>query len=163
MNSFSHLLASKIRLGFLTAPKTVIDRLAKVRQRMDWQGDLVLEGAIARLLKEGMLLRHIQKVSKEYRQRRETTISYLSDLFPETLQVVNPHGGLSLWITVDQHVDMDRWCKRCAEKGVDFQHGRHFTLYSEPKSAFMLTFAAFNSEEMQRILNLMHNELRNSM
>jgi len=155
VNSLSHLLASSTRIGFVVAHRTVIDRLAKVRLRADWQGDQALECALAKFLKEGRILRHLQRVGRIYRRRREATIRQIRELFPTELSLLGPRGGFSLWIRTVPSVDLEAWRQNCGEAGVRFHTGRHYSIQGTPSPFLRLNAAAFRPEEMLTILNRM--------
>lgn len=159
LNSFTHILASGIHLGFLTGPKAVVDRLTKIRHRVDWQGDQILERAVAKLLEEGKILGHLLRTRSVYCERRDMVYQYLIDHFQPHFTVDMPQGGLSFWIKVNPSLDILRWCKKCGEKGVRILPGSAFTLDGTATPFFRLCFAAFNSTEMKEILECMRQML----
>ena len=77
VGTLSKILAPGLRLGFVAAHASVIERLARLRAVIDRQGDHVLETAIAELIEEGDVTRHARKMRAVYaeRSRRRCTAS----------------------------------------------------------------------------------------
>jgi GntR family transcriptional regulator / MocR family aminotransferase len=69
--TFTKLLASGVRLGYVAGPKPLIARMTALRALVDRQGDAVLEAAVAELLDDGELQGHVRKVRQEYLRRRD--------------------------------------------------------------------------------------------
>jgi hypothetical protein len=51
-----------LRLGFVVAPPDLIERLVAYRSYADLQGDPALECALAELLDDGLIQRHVRKM-----------------------------------------------------------------------------------------------------
>ena len=62
--SLSRLLAPGVRVSFLAVPSHLADPMARIRQRMDWQGDPMLEWALSELFLDGEIMRHLRKVRR---------------------------------------------------------------------------------------------------
>ena len=70
IGSMSKLLSPSLRLGYLAAPKSFIDRAAAEIMMIDRQGDPATELAVAELIDAGEIHRHTRKVMKLYGERR---------------------------------------------------------------------------------------------
>src|SRR5262249_19062584 len=69
VGSLSKTLAPGLRLGYVAAAPRVIDHLTKYRTLLDTQGDHVLESAVAELLEDGEVQRHVRRMQRIYRAR----------------------------------------------------------------------------------------------
>jgi GntR family transcriptional regulator / MocR family aminotransferase len=78
MGSLSKLLAPGLRLGWIVAPRDVIERLRDLRQRTDLGGSVTTQLTVAELISSGELDRHLRRVRREYRQRRERLAAALA-------------------------------------------------------------------------------------
>ncbi|WP_227871583.1 PLP-dependent aminotransferase family protein [Flavobacterium kingsejongi] len=71
IGSFSKLLDPALRIGFMVAPKNFIKQCTAFRKIIDVGGDGYMQNALAALIKEGELKRHLKKSKKCYHQRRD--------------------------------------------------------------------------------------------
>ena len=74
------------------APENFIDAVAHLRRSIDWQGDSMIEAAIAELCKNGTIGRHIKKVVKLYHERRDYFCTQLKDKMGDRLSFKVPNG-----------------------------------------------------------------------
>ncbi|MBI1751738.1 MAG: PLP-dependent aminotransferase family protein [Acidobacteria bacterium] len=157
--SFSRLLAPGIRLGLVSASPDAVDRMARIRRRADMQGDLALERAMAELVADGEIHRHIHRVRRVYQERRDFLIRQMELRFGSRFSLTVPTGGLSLWVRTDPSFDLPAWCERCAGARLQLQPGRDFMLDRSPRPAFRLGFGSYEPAEMEDILRRMEKAL----
>lgn len=155
LNSFSRLLAPGIGLGCIAAPRPAVERMARVLQAMALPRDMVLERAMADMLANGDIHRHIHRVRKVYRERRDFMLAGLRARFGSVFSCNVPSGGLSAWIRTDPSLDLEAWSRACAERAVRLSLGRFFSMNQEALPAFSLGFAALEPEEMAQTLDVM--------
>ena len=86
-----------VRVGFMVAPRNVIQAASRLRRMLDWQGDSMMEVAIAELYRNGTMVRHIRKVVSIYRERRDNFCGLLKSLAGNHVSFRVPDGGLSVW------------------------------------------------------------------
>ena len=151
LGSLGRLLAPELRLGFLVAPKNLVHRLARVRQRMEWQGDPVLECAVGNLFRDGIVERHLLRVRKIYQERRDRMLAHLQFHFSDRMTWKVPEAGLSVWVEGKPGFDLDDWIQRARNKGVWLEKGSHFTLNSRPLAGTRMGFGALDEAEMAAI------------
>jgi GntR family transcriptional regulator/MocR family aminotransferase len=157
MSSLSRLLAPGIRLGFLAAPQALVDRLARVRVRMDWQGDRVLEWSMGDLIRDGDLARHIRKVRRLYRERRDVLVEGLGRHLADCLEFQVPDGGLALWLRARRGFPFQPWLERCRNRGLLLHDGAHFRFSGAELDATRMGFAALEPAELDDALQRMRS------
>lgn len=148
MSSLSKLIAPGVRLGFLVAPKGLVDRLARLRVRMDWQGDRVLEWAIADLMRDGDLGRHLRKVRRTYEERRDKLSGLLRSRLGGALDFSVPAGGLALWLRGREGLDMEAWIQRCKVRSLVLSPGRQFDFAGRPLPFTRMGFASLDDAQI---------------
>jgi GntR family transcriptional regulator / MocR family aminotransferase len=155
IGTLSKILAPGLRLGFLVSPPPVVDALAAQRAGIDRQGDAALELAIAELLEDGEIERHIGRARRVYRARREVLIAELAAAFGNELNIRVPRGGLALWAAVDPKIDVDAWARRALSAGVWFPTGRSFHVRGAPVAGLRLGFAALEEHLLREAVRRM--------
>lgn len=148
LGSLSRILAPGIRLGFLVAPKAVASRLARLRKRMDWQGDRVLEWAVADLWRDGDLDRHLRRARKAYQERRDQLAAALRHHLGPAWRFRVPGDGLSLWLEPPAELDLEAFARRCRDLDVRFHPGSLFFLGAPRARGLRLGFAALTGPEL---------------
>jgi GntR family transcriptional regulator/MocR family aminotransferase len=148
VGTLAKILAPGLRLGFAVAPQPVVARMAAERELIDRQGDAVLECAVAELLEDGDLVRHVRRMRRVYHARRDAMCEAVEKHLAAALSFHRPAGGLALWANVAADIDVDRWQERAAEKGVYFQTGRHFTFDGSPAPNARLGYGMVDEREI---------------
>ncbi|MEJ7598052.1 MAG: PLP-dependent aminotransferase family protein [Kofleriaceae bacterium] len=149
VGTLSKVLAPGLRLGFVVAPRPLIDRLARERYLVDRQGDLALEVACAELLEDDEVGRHTRKMRRIYQSRRDALATALTRTFGDRLSFRVPSGGMALWSEVMPPLDPDRWVARGLQHGVAFQSGTVFSLSGQRIAAARFGFASCTEAEIQ--------------
>jgi GntR family transcriptional regulator/MocR family aminotransferase len=145
VGTLSKILAPGLRVGFLCAPPPVIAALAAERAVIDRHGDAALELALAELLDDGEIERHIGRARRVYRARRAALLEALAAL--PGLAVDPPRGGLAVWARAA--TDVDAWARRAVERGVWFPTGRSFHARGAAVAGVRLGFAAHDERTLR--------------
>jgi GntR family transcriptional regulator/MocR family aminotransferase len=90
VGSICKSVAPVYRVGYLVASKDFVDECAKLRRFIDRQGDAILELTFARFIKYGGLDRHIKKVLKIYKSRKEHFCSLLKNRVRKNIFLLKP-------------------------------------------------------------------------
>jgi GntR family transcriptional regulator/MocR family aminotransferase len=159
VGTLSKIFSPDLRLGFVVGPGPMISRMNTLRAAFDRHGDPVLERAIAELMEDGELQRHLNRMDKIYRSRRDALCAGLAEALPGTLGVERPSGGLAVWAEVDRAIDVDVWAARALERGVSFQPGRRFSFDGSAVSGLRLGFSNYPEPELLEVARRMRSAL----
>ncbi|HEY2409225.1 MAG TPA: PLP-dependent aminotransferase family protein [Polyangiaceae bacterium] len=141
-------LAPGLRLAFVVAPEPLLERMEYERLLADRQGDHVLECAVAELLEDGELQRHVRRVRRVYEQRRDAFCAALERELGGAISYRRPAGGLALWARAAPDLDVETWQARAAERGVHFQIGRQFSLTGRALPYARFGYALLDEREL---------------
>src|SRR5690606_8335190 len=100
IGTLSKVLAPGLRIGYVVAPRPLLERMAALRTIIDRQGDSASEAAVAELLEDGEVERHARRVRRIYGERREVLAHELTRQLGDHLSFELPKGGMALWIRV---------------------------------------------------------------
>jgi GntR family transcriptional regulator/MocR family aminotransferase len=160
VGTLSKVLAPALRLGFLVAPQPFLEQAASVRMAVDRQGDAALEAAVAELLEEGEVQRHVRKMRGAYQARRDALVEALRRELEGALEFKVPPGGMALWARCAPGVDAEAWAARALEAGAAFAPGSQFSFEGEALPAVRLGFAALREAELAEAVRRMARVIR---
>jgi 2-aminoadipate transaminase len=129
MSTFSKTLAPGMRLGWVVAPREVIQRLVQAKQGTDLHTSTFVQLIAAEAIEQGVMERNVRRVRDMYRSRRDVMLRALARAFPDPALGVTwtrPQGGLFLWVRLPEGMDSAELLKDAIEQCVAFVPGVAF-------------------------------------
>jgi 2-aminoadipate transaminase len=105
IGTFSKVLAPGLRVGYIVADSSLIEKLAIAKQPMDLHTSTWNQYLVYELLSSGFLPTHIGRLRAVYAERRDIMIAALTDRMPEGVRWTNPLGGMFLFATLPPEFD----------------------------------------------------------
>lgn len=96
VGTFSKILFPTLRLGYLVLPPRLVETCVAARRMSDRYGAPTPQSAMARFMAEGLLDRHIARMRKTYRHRRDALITALEEAFPGQVEILGRTTGLHI-------------------------------------------------------------------
>jgi GntR family transcriptional regulator / MocR family aminotransferase len=155
IGTLSKVLAPGLRLGYISAPPALLHSIAAIRSLLDIQGDMPTEAAVASLIEDGELQRHIARVRRIYANRREVLATCLRRTFGDEIDFTVAPGGMALWVRLPTSVDIDAWAQRSVERGVSWYPGRRYAFNGHSKPFARFSFAWLNERELPEAIKRM--------
>lgn len=150
IGSFSKILDPSLRIGFMVAPKDFVAQCTALRKIIDVGGDGYMQNALAMLIKEGELKRHLNKAKKIYHQRRDFLDELLRNRLSGHVTYSLPSGGMAVWIMLQKDFSVD-----------DLQQtGKLKIIRTDSElNAFRFGFASMDEQELEAAVNLLASRL----
>jgi GntR family transcriptional regulator/MocR family aminotransferase len=131
MNTFSKTLAPSIRISYMVLPPALMDQF---REKLGFYSCTVPsfeQYTLARFLSGGWFEKHINRMRKFYRTRRNRVIELLENSpFAEKITILEQDAGLHFLLRVDSPRSGPELAALCAEAGIrvrcleDYYEGR---------------------------------------
>jgi GntR family transcriptional regulator/MocR family aminotransferase len=148
IGSMSKLLTPSLRVGYMHASTSVIERAAAEVMVIDRQGDPATEAAVAELMETGAIKRHTRHVLKHYAERRACLANLLESRFRDDVEFTLSAGGLAIWVSFKDTIDVARLAQAGRLRKVGLTPGSAFSMANEVIQGARLGFGSLNASEI---------------
>jgi len=168
-DSFSKILSSGIRLGFVTGPKPIVDRVMLHMQVSVLHASSLSQVLVSNLLEqwgEEGFRNHIKKVENFYMERRNELIKAADKHLKGLCEYSVPLGGMFLWMKVPEITSTwDMIMERGLAQNIMLMPGKAFQAETDKPSQYLR--AAFSvapiknfDPAMERLAQLIRTEIK---
>ncbi|HKU81483.1 MAG TPA: PLP-dependent aminotransferase family protein [Candidatus Tumulicola sp.] len=147
LSTFSKTIAPSLRVGWLAAPRTVLERLLLRKQAYDMATSLYVQAAVADYL-EGGYDAHVAQLRAELQRRRALADDAIARHWPKSLRVSRPSGGFYLWATTPRDVRARTLLDASERLGASFMFGEAFFANSGGDHHLRLALTAVSRDDI---------------
>ncbi|MEV0380736.1 PLP-dependent aminotransferase family protein [Nonomuraea sp. NPDC050643] len=115
--SVSKALAPGLRLGWVAAPAELAEAIRRARGELDLGSPVIDQYALAHFLRTGGYDRHLRRMRREYRRRRDALVRALAEELPE-VRVKGIDAGLHVYLELPGDWDELRTVRAAQELGL---------------------------------------------
>ena len=158
MNSFSKSLAPSIRVGFMVLPEHL---MALYREKLGFYSCTVPsfeQYTLARFLSEGHFEKHINRMRKFYRTRRDRVAAALESCPCSTrMTILEEDAGLHFLVKVDTVLSDDDLTARFHAAGIHIRplsHYYHGAVPDYARSTLLVNYSGLDENELWRLKNV---------
>ncbi len=153
IGSVCKTVAPVYRVGYLIASKVFVDECAKLRRFIDRQGDAILELTFSNFIKGGDLDRHIKKVVKIYKARRDLFCKLLKEELSDYLSFEIPKGGMALWVTLNKNYSWNTVTEIAKQQKLIISEWQRYDVANIKHNAIRMGFSCYNDIEAREFVN----------
>ena len=125
VGTFSKVVFPGLRLGWIAAPKAVVDDLTEIHRVTCLAGNTLTQAAVARFVADGAYDQYLRRVHRSFRGRMQTLLKGLDAYMPEGCRWTRPEGGYTVWLTLPEDGrSEEEVVERCREEGVWVSPGK---------------------------------------
>jgi 2-aminoadipate transaminase len=107
INTFSKIFNPGVRIGWITAPRELIETLALAKQGQDQCATTIGQYAALAFASKGLIERQTSIAIETYGRKKDTMLAALDNFFPESAHWTKPQGGFYTWVTFPKEVDTE--------------------------------------------------------
>ena len=159
--SYSKVLSAGMRIGFICAPKPVIQKLIIAKQGGDCHTNIFFQMVCDEFFRHYDVPAHIEKIRGIYRDKCDFMLNCLENSLDERITWTHPDGGLFLWCSLPDGCDSLDFANLAAKKGVAFVPGCSFMVNdSDPCPAFRLNYSTPSKENIAKGIQILAESVR---
>lgn len=140
MGSFSKILTPGIRLGYVVAPRPLIQKLEQAKQATDLHTAQLTQMVVYEAIKDGFLDGHIPTIRQLYADQCGAMLEALHTFFPSGVTWTKPDGGMFIWVTLPSHIDSKQLLDEAIAQNVAFVPGAPFYANTPAHNTLRLSF-----------------------
>jgi len=166
MNTFSKTLAPSIRISYMILPEML---MKKFHRELGFYGCTVPsfeQCTLARFLSEGHFEKHINRMRKFYRSRRNRVIDGIkSSSFAHHVSILEADSGLHFLLRVDTHRTDKEITDLCTHAGIRIQSLSSFYWKGIPDWAehcFVVNYSGLNEDNLAVAMEVLAKDLANN-
>ena len=156
MNTFSKTLAPSIRISYMVLPTEMMEAF---REKLGFYSCTVSsfeQYTLARFLDSGHFEKHINRMRKFYRTRRNRVLEILDrSPYADRMTIREEDAGLHFLVTVDTELTDEALVSRCAEAGIRVRALSHYYHTAVPESGrhtLVVNYASVREEQLEAAL-----------
>jgi len=149
LGTFSKALFSGLRIGWITADRELVDRLAAVKRFSDLGLSPLVQMAIERFCRQGLYDLHLKRIHRAYRRRLSVMLEELERRMPRAVSWTRPAGGYTLWVTLPRKIGAAALAAHLAGHGVAAVAGSEFFPGGHPSKHLRLCIARLDENEIR--------------
>ncbi|MCE5169927.1 PLP-dependent aminotransferase family protein [Paenibacillus profundus] len=147
IGTMSKVAASGLRIGWLVAPQSIVDRLSDARQQMDYGHSIVPQKIAAHFIDSDYFWKHVDKVRDVLQLKRDLMVRALHRELPGAVDFHLPQGGFHLWMKLNSPVSEAKLRDEAMKRGVAFVPG---CVFGSATGYARMNFARPYAEDIER-------------
>lgn len=149
--SFSKVLSPGIRVGFLSLPKEICAKVVVAKQVNDVHTNILAQMIAYNFVTKYDFSAHLKRLRALYRRKCSYMLEQMDKYFDPRVTFTRPQGGLFLWATLPEEVDMMQFTRDAVAKKVAVVPGSAFLPHEETmiSHSFRLNFSMPSEEQIE--------------
>ncbi len=159
--SYSKVLSSGMRLGFLCAPAEVMSKIVVAKQVEDVHTNILSQMICESFVTSDQYLPHLEKIRALYRRKCALMLDAMDKNFPDDVKYTRPEGGLFLWCTLPSGFVLDEFVQTALKNEVAVVPGTAFNCDTTAASdSFRLNYSTPSDEQITRGIEILGRLLK---
>lgn len=154
--SYSKTLSAGMRVGYLYAEKKIMESLRKIKNNSEGQIAYLNQMVISKTLEKIDYEKHIAMISSLYQKKCTIMIEALHKYVSDKIKILEPEGGMFLWITFPEGTDLEKVTNMALERGIGIVPGSAFAAnQKKPGTSFRLNYTFVSEEKIEQGIKIL--------
>jgi GntR family transcriptional regulator / MocR family aminotransferase len=159
VGTFSKVLTPQLRLGYVVCGGELRDRLLAMKAQGADHIPVAVQEAVAKLLADGELDRHIRRMRREYARRREVLVRELEPLH-ELGSLRGLEAGLQVWLELSPEVTPGDVVARAGQLGVSLMSLDACYLGPPTRHGLVLGYANLRVDQLAHAAEILRSAIQ---
>ena len=149
VGSFSKIISPGLRVGYLIANSAIMAKLVVAKQCSDVHTAILNQMICERFLVSCNMNAHLANLQRIYKAKSSLLLKSMEESVGDKLSCNPPEGGLFIWYTLPDGVDMPAFCGAAAQAGVAVVPGSAFLVHlGGPCQSFRVNFSTPTNKQL---------------
>ncbi|MBQ6569700.1 MAG: PLP-dependent aminotransferase family protein [Clostridia bacterium] len=159
--TYSKVISPGMRVGYAIAPAPIIAKMTVCKQVADVHTNIYAQMLVDRFMTSGKYDAHLERIRGIYRRKSGIMMDCLDRDCADFVKYDRVSGGLFIWCTLPEKVDMPAFCKQAVIDKVAVVPGSAFlTDESKVSHCFRLNFSTPTDQQLYDGMEILAKELR---
>ena len=160
--SFSKILCPGMRLAYCVCDEALGRHFVVAKQCSDVHTNVWAQRVCEAMLTRTDMEAHIRAIRKIYASKAQLMMAQMDEKCPGIRYIV-PEGGMFLWATLPEGVDMPGFVQKCLDRKLALVPGNAFMVDEEaPCQSFRMNFSTPTPEQIEQGVSIMAEVLAES-
>jgi GntR family transcriptional regulator/MocR family aminotransferase len=139
VGTFSNVMFSGLRLGYVVVPPALLGAFATAKWLADRNSPMLEQAALADFIASGHLDRHVHRMRRLYKQRRDVLLDAIARHFGDAARIRGDAAGMHLSVRLPNAA---RVRANATKHGVHIASSEPYYAGKAPTNEFLLSFSA---------------------
>ena len=154
--SFSKVISPGMRVGWCMAPAQIIQKMVVCKQGEDVHTNMWSQVVCHEFMTKYDFDAHLEMLRNLYSEKLEYTMNLLRENLSDKITYGDVEGGLFIWCTLPDDVDMNAFCVNLVKNKVCVVPGNAFlTDESEISHNFRINFSTPSNEQLKKGIEIL--------
>ena len=154
--SFSKVISPGMRVGWCMAPAEIIQKMVVCKQGEDVHSNMWSQVICNEFMTKYDFEGHLEMLRNLYSKKLEYTMNLLKENLSDKITYGDVEGGLFIWCTLPEDVDMNKFCLELVQNKVCVVPGNAFlTDEKEISHNFRINFSTPSNEQLKKGIEIL--------
>jgi len=160
LKTFSKILFPGMRMGWLVADVSLIEKLEMLKQSVDLCTPAFNQYILANYIKMGKMKETMEKATALYKKKAACMLGALERYMPAGVSWSKPTGGMFLWVILPENIDTKEIFKIAIDHNVAYVTGRSFHCDNSGSNTMRLNYSFPSLEQIDRGIKYLGEAIR---